>query len=300
VRIAWWPGHSNGRYAGSTWYADYAWQDLNDNCVAYLNIDSPGPLGATDYSLITAMAENADFATGLVSELTGQKVGWERPERAGDQSFWGHGIPSLFMLLSTRPEGQRAQVGGSGMGWWWHTEWDTLDKVGMDVQMLDTKIHATAIARLTTAPVLPYKMTSLAGELEELLAAMPAKAGAHFDLSTAVQAAKGFKATAVLFDEAATLSARSARKREVANAAILSVLRQIIPVNYTACGPFEHDPAVPLKPLPGLSRLPELARLEGRTEYGFLKTYLVRQYNRVVSALLESTRMLEAALDEIG
>ena len=40
--------------------------------------------------------------------------------------------------------------------------------------------------------------------------------------------------------------------------------------------------------------------MEGRTEYGFLKTYLVRQYNRVVFALLESTRLLEAARDEIG
>jgi hypothetical protein len=42
-----------------------------------------------------------------------------------------------------------------------------------------------------------------------------------------------------------------------------------------------------------------LPRLAGKTEYGFLKTYLVRQYNRVVCALLESTRILDAALYEI-
>ena len=254
VRIAWWPGHSNGRYAGSTWYADHAWQDLYDNCVGYINIDSPGPLGATDYSLITAMSENSEFAIDLVKELTGQTAEWERPERAGDQSFWGHGIPSLFMLLSTRPEGQRAQVGGSGMGWWWHTEWDTLDKVGMDVQMLDTKIHATAAARLATAPVLPYKMAALAAELHELLEGMPAKAQGHIDLSAAIAAAGNFKSAAVAFDAAASACGRSPRKRETANAAILAVLRLIIPVSYTASGPFEHDPAVPLKPLPGLAR----------------------------------------------
>lgn len=299
LRVAWWPGHSNGRYAGSTWYADHAWQDLYENCVAYLNIDSPGPLGATDYSLITAMAENGAFATGLVSELTGQKVEWERPERAGDQSFWGPGIPSLFMLLSTRPEGQRAQVGGSGMGWWWHTEHDTLDKVGMDVQVLDTRIHATAVARLATAKVLPYRMADLAEELHKLISAMPAAAQGHFDVGPALQAAADFKVAAADFDAVAATAARSERKRGLANDAILAVLRLIIPVNYTATGPFEHDPAVPLKPLPGLARLAELPRMEGKREYGFLKTYLTRQYNRVVWALRESTLLLDAALSEM-
>ena len=28
VRIAWWPGHSTGRFAGSTWYADTFGRDL--------------------------------------------------------------------------------------------------------------------------------------------------------------------------------------------------------------------------------------------------------------------------------
>ncbi len=47
VRIAWWPGHSTGRYSGSTWYADAFFQDLYDNAVAYLAIDSPGVRSAT-------------------------------------------------------------------------------------------------------------------------------------------------------------------------------------------------------------------------------------------------------------
>lgn len=299
LRIAWWPGHSNGRYAGSTWYADNAWQDLYENCIAYLNIDSPGPLGATDYSHITAMAENGAFATELVSELTGQQVEWERPERAGDQSFWGPGVPSLFMLLSNRPEGQRAQVGGSGMGWWWHTEHDTLDKVSMDVQLLDTRIHATAIARLANARVLPYRMADLAVELHTLISALPATAQGHFDVSSVVQAVNDFKLSAVAFDAVAAGAARSERRRSLANDTMLAVLRLLIPVNYTASGPFEHDPAVPLKPLPGLARLGELPRLEGKREYGFLQTYLRRQYNRVVWALRESTLLLEAALSEM-
>ncbi|MGH9803712.1 MAG: M28 family peptidase, partial [Candidatus Acidiferrales bacterium] len=42
VRFLWWTGHSTGRYAGSTWYADNFWSDLDKNCVAYMNLDGPG------------------------------------------------------------------------------------------------------------------------------------------------------------------------------------------------------------------------------------------------------------------
>ena len=34
VKIAWWPAHSNGRYAGSTWYCDEQFEDLDARCVA--------------------------------------------------------------------------------------------------------------------------------------------------------------------------------------------------------------------------------------------------------------------------
>ena len=50
VRVAWWPGHSTGRFAGSTWYADEFGLDLARNCLAHLNCDSPGCRDATEYS----------------------------------------------------------------------------------------------------------------------------------------------------------------------------------------------------------------------------------------------------------
>jgi len=34
LEVAWWPGHSNGRYAGSTWYADRFWTELRDGALA--------------------------------------------------------------------------------------------------------------------------------------------------------------------------------------------------------------------------------------------------------------------------
>ena len=57
VRIAWWPGHSTGRYAGSTWFADAFAIDLDENCVAQVNCDSPGCRWATMFKDVSWMPE---------------------------------------------------------------------------------------------------------------------------------------------------------------------------------------------------------------------------------------------------
>jgi hypothetical protein len=298
VKIAWWPGHSTGRYAGSTWFADKFWMDLHDHCITYLNIDSPGPLGATDYSTITAVAENGDFAEAIVRELTvGQNPKWERPVRAGDQSFWGPGITSLFMLLSERPKGQRAAVGGSGSGWWWHTEEDTIDKISMETLVLDTKIHALAIARLCTLPLLPFKLSALAAELRRLLSEIGEKSGQRFDFSPVSSQVERFTKAADAFDRtSATLG--SGASAEKFNAAALRALKLITPVNYTKTGPFDHDAAIPTPAMPGLHQATALARLEpGGNEYRFLVTRLMRESNRAAFAIREAAAALESVLD---
>jgi len=42
VRFAWWSGHSQGRYSGSTWYVDHHWIDLHRHAIVHLNVDSLG------------------------------------------------------------------------------------------------------------------------------------------------------------------------------------------------------------------------------------------------------------------
>jgi hypothetical protein len=299
VKIAWWPGHSTGRYAGSTWFADTFWLDLHDHCITYINIDSPGVLGATDYSTITAVAENGDFAEAIVRELTvGQNPKWERPVRAGDQSFWGPGITSLFMLLSERPQGQRAAVGGSGSGWWWHTEEDTIDKISMETQVRDTRIHALATARLCTLPVLPFKLSALAAELKGLLSEIREKSGRRFDSGLVSDQVERFAVAADAFDRlGAALGSDGTAERF--NAAALRALKLITPVNYTKTGPFDHDAAIPTPAMPGLYQATALARLEpGSSQYRFLVTRLLRESNRAAFAIREAAVALESALAE--
>jgi hypothetical protein len=48
-------------------------------------------------------------------------------------------------------------------------------------------------------------------------------------------------------------------------------------------GPFDHDLAIPIPPLPGLGSVSRLSQLNPQEEdFKFLKTELIRQQNRVV------------------
>jgi len=163
VKIAWWPGHSDGRYAGSTWYADVFFSDLYKNCVAYINIDSTG---CKDFRLIygwvwrTADVEElhdktiADFDEG--KPLNPSRVG-----RAGDHSFLNSGVASLATYAMAPPEKVAVGVGGSGGGWWWHTKYDTVDKVDFDILAWETQYNAVLIFRLCNSDILPLRPSKI-------------------------------------------------------------------------------------------------------------------------------------------
>jgi len=293
VKIAWWPGHSTGRYAGSTWYADHHWHELNAHCLGYINIDSPGSRNAVDYTDLTASEDMAALVKEAVLQVAGHAGEPERPIRAGDQSFWGAGVSSLYMLLSNLPREQWYDVGGSGMNWWWHTEYDTLDTADVGILVKDTQIYALSILRLTQPERLPHRALPLAEAAAGVLRSLAAT-GAQFDLGPAQEATERFAEAAAAFDRAQAAGAGDPSRM---NAGILAMLRVMIPLLYTKAGPFEHDPATAIPPLPGLDPVRRLARLDpGSDEFKFLHTRLVRQRNRYVAEVSRATAILLEAL----
>ncbi|MDQ2784213.1 MAG: M28 family peptidase [Chloroflexota bacterium] len=299
VRVAWWTGHSQGRYAGSAWYADNFWEDLHAHAIININIDSPGARGATRYDVVTMGAETERFGTEVIRELTGQHAEAERPTRAGDQSFWGPGVPSLYMLLSNLPKEQWAAVGGCGMNWWWHTEADTVETADRDVLALDTRIYAATLARFCGGPVLPFTLADAAREIDDLLADYERQAAGRFDLAPAraraadaIHAAEGLDARAHALVEA-NVSPDDPESRTVV-AAQMAVTRALVPLRYTAGNRFDHDPAMPAPALQLLRDLPLLATLPPESdEARFLTTALIRKRNAVCAALREATLATE-------
>src|SRR2546427_2537656 len=305
IRFAFWSGHSHGRYAGSAWYADHAWRELHQRCILHLNVDSTGARGATDYSVLHATEDAQRFAETVVADVTGQRGRGRRFSRAGDQSFWGAGVPSAFMSLSGLPkqdtELSRAMerlVGSAGFPWWWHTKDDTVDKIDADVLVLDTKVYLATALRWLNAPLLPLDHGSAAQSLIAELEALQAAVGGRFDLAPALEGARALaerlaRVAAMLAD--VDLAAAPA-KLEAINRGLMRLSRILVPLAYTSGDRFTHDLALPLPPLAGLQRTQELAKLDPDSDaFKFARAALVRERNRALHALDSAA----AAADEL-
>ena len=282
VRFCWWPGHSTGRYSGSTWFADHFFTDLREHGLGYLNIDSPGVRETSTWDCRYNCAEIEHITAEAVEELSGLAPNIRRPVRAGDQSFLGVGLPSLgaFRMLATdHPD--RKSVGGGGGAYWWHSPLDTLDKADANILAQDTEIYVAITLRMCAPEVIPYRYSKTADDFIEHLKRYQQTAGEHIDLTPAVSAAER------LIDVATDLEAADPENVTAFNEGLKQIGRVVNPVLLTANGPYEMDPAVQLPALPGLAGIDELVSLDSESDdYRFLYTKLVRERNRIHDALL--------------
>ncbi|MBL8589922.1 MAG: M28 family peptidase [Methylobacteriaceae bacterium] len=297
VRIAWWPGHSTGRYAGSTWFADHFALDLDANCVAQINCDSPGCRWATEFKDVSWMKETEAYARAVIKAVCGLDGHGERPHRAGDYSFNNIGLSSLLMLSSTMPDALRAKkgyytVGGCGGNIAWHTENDTLEIADRDILLRDIKVYCEMVAGIADAEILPFDWRAQIAEFGDTIAAYQKAAGKAFDLTPAAEA------TAALGERLETFYKATQRgkvKPAAANAVIQRLARILVPINYTTTPRFRHDPATPVPALPTLAPATQLKGLD-KTRLGFARTQLVRGQNRYIAALRDAETIVAAAL----
>jgi hypothetical protein len=307
VRLCWWPGHSHGRYSGSTWYADAFFADLAEYGIAYYNIDSPGVRGATRYVARHTCAELEDYCRSVIGRVTGQvDAPVHRPSRAADQSFLANGVPSFsaYPFLPDDHPDRRPWTGGSANAWWWHTDADTLDKADIDVLATDVRVGLTAVWGLVAPPLLPLDYRATADELSTILVELAATAGGHLDLSPLVERVRELRGLLDVWQAAAAGVATSPFDARRWNAATMRLGRLLNPVVYSRGGRFVHDPAEwsPIMraskrfTLPGLSRAAGLPALAGTSEYGFLRAQCVRELNRTSAAVADALASLRAAL----
>ena len=294
VRIAWWPGHSTGRYAGSTWFADAFAIDLDENCLAQVNCDSPGCRWATTFKDLSLMSETEAYVQSAVKAVTGLPIHAERPHRAGDYAFNNIGISSFFMLSSTMPDDLRAEknyytVGGCGGNIAWHTEHDQMEIADREILLRDMRVYAQAILGVVNADVLPFDWTQTTKEFGATVAKYQKAAGAAFDLGPTAKAVGDLEKALKKFYRAA---GNGKLKAAVANDIISRLARILVPINFTREVRFRHDPALPIPELPTLSVANEIKQMP-KDRQGFAKTQLTRGQNRVVAALRAATKLVE-------
>lgn len=292
VKLAWWPGHSTGRYAGSTWFTDAFALDLDRNCVAQINCDSPGCRWATSYHDTRAFTESAHIAAGVIRDIVPDAViGIHRPPQAGDYSFNNIGLPSFFMLSSTMPDQLRHDkhyydVSGCGANIAWHTENDTIEVADRDVLLTDMKIYLLSALRIANAEILPFDWSATCDEFLETIARYEAASEGLANLTTA-------RAATLLLKQALVgLYAASLEKR---NAALMELSRILVPINYTRAPRFRHDPAYTVPPLPTLAVAGDLPGFVDAHLRCVAQVELMRGQNRYVAAIEAARRIVETA-----
>lgn len=311
LKLAFWSGHSQGRYSSSAWWSDQYYEEIRANCVAHVNVDSTGGKGNTIVSDTTAAAELQHLAQSVIRERAGQEFSGRRNGRAGDQSFWGIGVTCIYGNMSEQPAsagGTNAMASvfgggnrlGRGTGWWWHTPYDTYDKMDEAILVRDTAIYVSTVWRLLTEPVLPFRYEECAVEILQALDGLSAAAGDKFTLDYLIVRANTLREQCARLTEAAAGIGADGRA-ELINACLFDLSRLLVPICYNVAGPYEQDPALGMGPLPGLAPVAQLADLDpDSAAFKHLNVRMMRQRNRVAVALQDANQRVARTLGELG
>jgi hypothetical protein len=305
VRVAWWPGHSTGRYAGSTWYADTFAADIDEFCIAQLDIDSPGCADATAYEEVMWMAEADALCKSSIHDALGLPSERVRPLRAGDYSFNQIGPTGLYMLLSNIPIDERKRrgyyaVGGCGGNIAWHTPDDLMPVADLEILRRDLAVYVTTIVRILNAPLHPFDYRAAVDEIRGAVTDYQRAAAGEIDFSAVLDdlAAladdiRGWRAEA---EARLSGAATDAAERRRLNGVLRGLARHLVPLNYARGERFDHDPALKFGAVPRLEAAASVASAPESLR-PFIKVGLVREINKVRAAVRAARRELKASMD---
>ena len=300
VRIAWWPGHSTGRYAGSTWYADTFADEIDERCIAQLDIDSPGCADATAYEEVMWMAEAGPLCQQSIRDAVGVTPKRVRPLRAGDYSFNQIGPTGLYMLLSNIPLEERQRrgyyaVGGCGGNTAWHTPDDLMPVADLEILKRDLAVYLTTIIRIVNAPLHPFDYAVAIDEIRVAVEEYHKAARGEIDLEPIIADLIELRS-----DVRTWLSMAESRLRGVGNKdherrwfnlVLRRVARHLVPLNYARGERFDHDPALKFGAVPRLEAATALPSLPADMK-PFAKIGLKREMNKVRAAIRAVKREL--------
>jgi len=299
IYFVFWNGHEIAEAAGSTWFVDNFWDDLRDNCIGYLNIDSTGMKGAVRYAA-DASRELSDFAEKIVKIAVDEDIKVNYLTKTGDQSFFGLGIPSISGRVSFCEEDIK-KTHGATLGWWNHTVEDTLDKVDKGNLKKDLLANCGFIYGLVNASIIPYDFTKTCLDIKEKLELLKRDSKTiELDnliekincLSENVKKLNDLKS--VIFKE------NNPEKINFFNKILLRLSRILTGPFYTYCDRYQQDSyglTILSKPIPLLYPILKLNNLDPTAlEYKLLYTQLIKNKNRISDALSEAIESIEMFL----
>lgn len=279
IRLAWWSGHSDGRFAGSAWYNDTHFQDLYDHCMAHINLDLAGGKNADQISVRTTCMEGLNCTADLIEQYTKQRPQRYIPMiRGADQSFWGANIPIHIMLkYEPLPENRLSNCPGGGP--WWHTNQDTLDKMDETILLRDAKINGELICRFAQKDI-PTDLDGFLADMSVRIEALAKQLPDEFDLAPVLTAISELRTAFQKYCEQVGENIPDQVLKRTAG-----IVNRIF---YSKCDAFQQPRSSQFGLLVGLSAGKNSSKEHMESlEYRMLFTDFLRQRNRMVVELNE-------------
>ena len=276
IVFAWWSGHSDGRYSGSTWYYDQHWEELKENCVAHINLDICGCKGSDLVGFNTSMLEGEAFDKEFLEKYNDEEPIPPVPmARFADQTFWGADVPFAIMPKFGKKKGE--------FFYWWHTKEDSFDKVDSKIVSRDTDVIAELMVIFAQCKRLPADMTGFLTVMENRLQMIEKETSGDFELSSMWPVFAKLQKTMEQFE-----NALESRREDDENMDdyILKIAGELVRITYTAGSQYHQDPATEEPMFPGLSIAMGLTPENTSPDYYLaVQTRFVRQRNRLIGQM---------------
>lgn len=256
-------------------------------------------LGTTHHQARSA-PEMAGFLANMYREMLDEEVNVIDLHRTGDQSFFGAGIPSLTQRTQHSPELQK-EWRGATLGWWYHSERDTMDKVDAEKLLLTARLTLRTIWETLTRPALPLEHSRVASKIEARLAELgKADIGIDFGSLSALAARLSERTRALEAKRDAIVAAGDEAALNEVNALMMRLSRILTPITSTVAGRWTQDTyglSSLSTILPGLFEVRDLVeRGSDSDEFKLQWTETLRQRNRARDGIQTAIREIDAWL----
>ncbi len=287
-----WSGHETGGMAGSSYFVDYFWDELTENGISYMNMDQLGLADIDQYDT-WASGELVDYHIEsdkylMEKDMLDEVCQTMKPEKVGDQSFYGIGIPTLHNMGQDSAE-KKALYLGATLGWWYHSHLDTMEMVSRETLLTNLQVMTAYVYGLVTKDILPFDHTNNCEIIEKRLRELKEECKGVIDLDTALDWNQKLKDKLVALNELAANSQLSQEQRTTLNRGLLKLSRILSPMLATVAGKYAQDNygLTALKTfIPALWEMKDLGTMDRDSdEYKMLFTKMKRERNKATDAI---------------
>ncbi|MGF6376730.1 hypothetical protein M2140_001808 [Clostridiales Family XIII bacterium PM5-7] len=300
VVFVFWDGHEIAEGGGSTWYCDHYWKELNDNCIAYINIDNLAIKGTTIPG-VEGQPEMKEMLMEAIKTIWGEDGVWHHAYKGGgDSSFFGVGVPYISFATEYTEE-LLEELNYAFYSPWLHSDSDTIDKLDRDLLYRHTEYFLYILTTMIDQPMVPYNVLDLAKDIENQWTAILELSGRGKcfieELAATVQS---YCDQMRLLDEYKGKALSSTEALETYNRAVLLCQRQTA-IFRSESGRYGQDSCCALQtenPIPALEkalRMYNAAEPFSHTAY-LWETQILRVKNMVFDALQQSIGYIQVGI----